>query len=57
MPQFLQKSRKTLTENKLDATKSSLKRLGKAQKKIGNARSRDSRLREILQYDLTRDCP
>ena len=57
VPQFLQKSRKALTDNKLDSTKSSLKRLGKAQKKIDNARSRGSPLREILQYDLTRDCP
>ena len=48
VPQFLQK---------VDATKSSLKRLGKAQKKIDIAHSRGSPLHEILQYDLTRDCP
>ena len=34
MPQFLRKNRKALTESKLDATKSSLKRLGKARKKM-----------------------
>ena len=56
-PQFLQKNRKASTENKLDTAKSSLKLLGKAQKEIEIARSRDYPLREILQYDLTRDCP
>ena len=44
VPQFLQKDRKSLTENKLDATKSSLKRLGKAPKKIDITRSGGSPL-------------
>ena len=44
MPQFLQKDRKSLTENNLDATKSSLKRLGKAAKKIDITRSGGSPL-------------
>ena len=44
VPQFLQKDRKSLTENNLDATKSSLKRLGKAAKKIDITRSGGSPL-------------
>ena len=54
---MLQKNWKALTEKKLNAAKSSLKRLGKTQKKIFIALSRGSPLREILQYDLTRDFP
>ena len=46
-----------MTENILDAIKSSLKRLGKAQKKRDIARLRGSPLRKILQYDLTRYYP
>ena len=57
MPQFLQKLQKALTENKRDITKSSLKRLRKAQKKMDIAFSRALSLCKILQYDLTRDCP
>ena len=50
------KNWKALTENILDAIKSSLKGLGKAQKKRDIARLRGSPLREILQYDLKRYC-
>ena len=57
VPQFLQKNRKTLTKNKLDATESSLKLLGKAQKKIDTACSGDYTLHEIIQYDITRAAP
>ena len=38
MPQFLQKSQKALTENKRDAAKSYLKKIGKAKKKMNIAR-------------------
>ena len=48
VPKFLQKNRKTLTENKLDATESSLKLLGKAQKKKNITCSGDYTLREIV---------
>ena len=48
VPKFLQKNRKTLTENKLDATESSLKLLGKTQKKKNITCSGDYTLREIV---------
>ena len=50
VPQFLQKDRKSLTENNLDATKSSLKRLGKAAKKIDITRSGGSPLLFSRKY-------
>ena len=50
MPQFSQKDRKSLTENNLDATKSSLKRLGKAAKKIDITRSGGSPLLFSRKY-------
>ena len=40
-----------------EAVKSSLKSLGKAQKKMDIARLRGHAIREILQYDLIEDCP
>ena len=57
VPEFLQKNWKTLTGNKRDASKLSLKLLGKTQKNMDIACLRALPLCGILQYDLTKDCP
>ena len=55
MSQLFQKA---LTDNERDAAKSSLKKIGKTQKNMDIACSRGFYLlRQILQYNLTRDCP
>lgn len=53
MSQFFQKK----SGSKHDVANSQLKRLGTRQKKMDNTSSRGFPIRQVLRYDLTRDCP